>query len=149
MSEAPLPFTTVTEDAIVRLVDTFYAKVRRDPVLGPIFGAAIADTAWPAHLQKMYAFWSSVMLGSGRYKGNPVEVHERVAGIEPALFDHWLDLFEQTAAELFAPAPAEVFAAKARRIAESLRLALFFCPGAPPLPDLRKRNSLAGADIMR
>lgn len=149
MSDAPPRFTAVTEDAIVRLVDTFYARVRRDPVLGPIFGAAIADTAWPPHLQKMYAFWSSVMLGSGRYKGNPVEVHERVAGIEPGLFDRWLDLFEQTAAELFAPVLAEAFAVKARRIAESLRLALFFDPEAPQLQDLRKRNSLAGATIMR
>ena len=94
-----------------------------------MFGAAIADAAWPAHLQKMYAFWSSVMLGSGRYKGNPVEVHERVASIQPSLFELWLDLFEQTAAELFTPDLAEVFAVKARRIAESLRLALFFHPG--------------------
>ena len=149
MSDTPLPFTAVTEATIIRLVDTFYARVRRDPTLGPVFGAAIAEDAWPAHLEKMYAFWSSVMLGSGRYKGNPVEVHERVNGLEASLFEHWLDLFEQTAIELFMPDLAELFAIKARRIAESLRLALFFCPGESRLPDLRKRNSLAGADIMR
>ena len=134
------PFSSIDEAAIVRLVDAFYAKVRADAVLGPIFAKAIADNAWPAHLQKMYAFWSSVMLTSGRYKGNPVEVHQRVAGIQPPLFGNWLDLFEQTAAELFVPPLAEAFAAKARRIAESLRLALFFRPDKPWPDDLRLRQ---------
>ena len=130
MSDVP-PFTAITEATIVRLVDAFYAKVRRDPVLRPLFEHAIAEQAWPAHLQKMYAFWSSVMLTSGRYKGNPVAVHQLVAGIAPPLFATWLDLFEQTAAELFAPDLAEAFAVKARRIAESLRLVLFQRPDAP------------------
>ncbi len=137
------PFTIISEATIVRLVDDFYAKVRRDPVLGPIFARAIADAAWPAHLQRMYAFWSSVMLTSGRYKGSPVAVHERIAGIEPALFGDWLDLFEATAEELFIPELAGEFATRARRIAESLRLALFFHPNEPWPTDLRQRPPLA------
>ena len=124
------------------LVDTFYAQVRRDPVLGPVFNGAIATEAWPAHLRKMYTFWSSVMLTSGRYKGNPVAVHQRVGGMTPALFGNWLDLFEQTAASLFTPPIAEELAARARRIAESLRLSLFFRPDAPWTDDLRQRPRL-------
>jgi hemoglobin len=131
--------TEVTEATIRTLVDTFYERVRRDPVLAPVFESAIADTAWPAHLQKMYAFWSSVMLTSGRYKGNPVAVHQQVGGMAPTLFGRWLDLFERTAAELFVPDVAEAFAVRARRIAESLRLALFFRPDAPWPDDLRAR----------
>ena len=42
-------------------------------MLGPIFNNAIAD--WPEHLEKLTAFWSSVMLTSGRYKGNPMAAH--------------------------------------------------------------------------
>jgi hemoglobin len=132
-------YDEVTEETIRRLVDAFYARVRRDPILAPIFSAAIAENSWPAHLQKMYAFWSSVMLTSGRYKGDPVSVHHKVAGIEPPLFGNWLDLFEATAAELFVPAIAEQFATKARRIAESLKLALFFRADRPWTEDLRRR----------
>lgn len=144
MLEHSPPFAAVTEASIAHLVDTFYAKVRRDPTLGPVFAAAIAESAWPAHLQKMYAFWSSVMLTSGRYKGNPVEVHEHVSGITPELFGAWLDLFEQTAGALFEPALADAFTAKSRRIAESLKLALFFRPDRPWTYDLRNRKSVTG-----
>ena len=132
----------VDEAGIVRLVDAFYARVRRDPALGPVFDAAIAPAEWPVHLAKMYAFWSSVMLGSGRYKGNPVAVHAAVAGLAPELFPRWLDLFEVTAAELFAPAAAQRFADKARTIAESLRSALFFRLDRPWAGDLRARPPL-------
>jgi hemoglobin len=129
----------VTEESIKALVDGFYARVRRDPALGPIFANAIADDAWPAHLEKMYAFWSSVMLTSGRYKGNPVAVHHKVAGIAPPLFGNWRDLFEATAAEIFEPAITDRFAGAARRIAESLKLALFFGADQPWPDDLRRR----------
>src|SRR6185312_8235838 len=70
----------LTEKAIGELVDQFYVKVRADAELGPVFDRAISD--WGPHLATMRNFWSSVMLTSGRYKGNPVAVHRRVAGIE-------------------------------------------------------------------
>ncbi len=131
-------FDEISEATIPPLVDAFYARVRRHPRLGPVFAGAIADGAWPAHLAKMYAFWSSVMLTSGRYKGNPVAVHGAVAGITPDLFPEWLALFEATARDLFAPALAGRFVAKARTIAESLKLALFFRPDRPWPDDLRR-----------
>lgn len=133
----------VTEATIRALVDRFYACVRRDPALQAVFADAIAEDAWPPHLEKMYAFWSSVMLTSGRYKGNPVSVHRKVAGIEPALFANWLDLFEATAADLFIPEVAERFVSTARRIAESLKLALFFRPDQSWPEDLRRRSTVA------
>lgn len=136
-------FERVTEATIKTLVDEFYARVRRDPALGPVFDRAIVPAAWPAHLEKMYAFWSSVMLTSGRYKGNPVGVHRRVAGLVPPLFGNWLDLFEATAADLFVPEIADRFAHAARRIAESLKLALFFRPDRPWTEDLRQRHAVS------
>ena len=50
------------------------ARPRR-PLIGPVFNDAIAD--WPEHLEKLQAFWSSVMLTSGRYKGRPLPAHIR------------------------------------------------------------------------
>jgi hemoglobin len=107
------------------VVDLFYDKVRRDSILGPLFNHAVAD--WPEHLEKLHAFWSSVMLTSGRYKGSPMAAHLRHAGaIEPPMFDRWLQLWRETAREHLAPADAAAIIAKAERIAESLKLALFF-----------------------
>jgi len=137
------PYDTVTECTIKVLVDGFYARVRGDATLAPIFAAAIADDAWPTHLEKMYAFWSSVMLTSGRYKGNPVATHRTVAGIAPPLFGNWLDLFEATASELFIPAIADRFVSSARRIAESLKLALFFRADRAWPEDLRRRSTVS------
>ncbi len=136
-------FNEVTEETIRHLVDAFYVRVLRDRTLGPIFNATIAEGAWPEHLGKMYAFWSSVMLTSGRYKGDPVSTHRHVAGVEQPMFGNWLDLFEATASELFVPEIAERFACKARRIAESLKLALFFRPDRSWPEDLRLRPKLS------
>ena len=120
---------SLTESQIVTLVDAFYAKVRRDDVLAPIFERAIAPDSWPVHLAKMYDFWSSVMLTTGRYKGNPLAVHLRVDGLEAGMFARWLALFRATAEELFAPELAASFREKSERIAESLKLGLFHRPG--------------------
>jgi hemoglobin len=120
----------LSEEAIRQLVDKFYAKVRADVELGPIFERAIADN-WGPHLATMHGFWSSIMLTTGRYKGNPVAIHLRVDGIEPQLFRRWLALFDETCRELFEDDVADAFRAKAERIAESLKLALFYRPDRP------------------
>ena len=115
----------INEAEIQRLVDRFYVKVREDELIGPIFNTAIAD--WREHLEKLGAFWSSVMLTSGRYKGNPMAAHLRHAdSIEPDMFDRWLFLWRETAAEELNPDAAAAVAAKADRIAESLKLGLYF-----------------------
>lgn len=122
----------VTEGAIGQLIDRFYAKARCDAVLAEVFDAAIASDEWPEHLATMRSFWSSVMLTSGRYSGNPVAVHRAVRGLERSMFPRWLQLFEQTAHELFSPETAALFVGKAHRIAASLELAVFHTLGRPP-----------------
>ena len=135
MTSEPL----IGEADIALLVDHFYAKVRRDPIIGPLFNEAVED--WDTHLATLRAFWSSVMLTSGRYKGNPMAVHVRQP-IRPEFFDRWLALWGETAEEVVGEARAVLFRAKANRIAESLKLALFFRPGdAQP----RARQAAAGA----
>jgi hemoglobin len=115
----------IGEDALERLVTLFYARVREDAELGPVFNDAVEN--WQEHLDKLAAFWSSVMLTTGRYKGNPMVAHlKHKARITPDLFQHWLQLWNRTAAEVMAPDAAAALQAKAARIAESLQLALFF-----------------------
>ena len=120
MSGLPL-----SDEALEELVPAFYTRVRADAELGPIFNGAIDD--WPHHLDKLVAFWSSVMLTSGRYKGQPVPAHMKHKDrISPELFDRWLGLWKQTTDDLMAPEAASELQAKAARIAESLKLAMFF-----------------------
>jgi hemoglobin len=120
----------IDEAALERLIPAFYDRVRADADIGPLFNAAVHD--WPEHLEKLVAFWSSVMLTSGRYKGSPVAEHLKYReAITPAMFDRWLAIWADTTNELLAPAAASALQAKAARIAESLQLALFFRLGDP------------------
>ena len=127
------PEQTVSEETIHRLVHAFYAKVRADVGLGPIFERVIGDN-WDAHLEKMCAFWSSVMLTSGRYHGNPMIAHMRLKTVTPAHFERWLTLFRITAQELFEPAVALAFIGRAETIAKSLQLGMFFRTERTPSP---------------
>ncbi len=115
---------TVTESELGRLVDRFYAKVRADDTLGRVFNPAVGD--WAEHLEKLTHFWSSIMLTSGKYHGNPMAAHyKHLARITPEMFARWLELWAETTAEVV-PRAAPELQAKAARIAESLKLALFF-----------------------
>jgi hemoglobin len=133
MSEAvPLGGAAGLDEArLRRFLDHFYAKVRRDEMIGPLFERVIGPE-WGPHLDRIQDFWSSVMLKTGRYNGNPLAVHRRIEGLEPAFFDRWLALFEESAREMLTPELAETFRAKAHLIADSLRLGLYFAPARKP-----------------
>jgi hemoglobin len=113
------------------LVDAFYARIRADSRLGPIFMAHVAD--WEEHSERLTDFWSSLMLGSGRYKGNPFGKHLPFGRtLDAALFERWLELWTEATAEAFEPEIAAEFQRKARRVAESLKTGLLFDPAARP-----------------
>lgn len=111
----------VDEASIKRLVHTFYDRVRRDELIGPIFEAQVED--WPEHLDKLCAFWSNVVLRTGRYQGRPMQKHLRLP-IEPEHFDRWLALFRATATEIMPPDGAAIFIDRANRIADSFELGI-------------------------
>ena len=92
----------ISEEDISRLVPAFYERVRADPLLGPVFDGAIDD--WPLHLEKLKAFWSSVMLGTGRYKGQPMVAHVRHApDMTSDNFSRWMELWRQTSEDVLSP----------------------------------------------
>jgi hemoglobin len=134
--------TGITEAMIERLVRGFYAKVRRDTALAPVFEARITD--WEPHLQRMCAFWSSVALMSGRYHGTPMAKHTPLP-VDADHFDRWLELFEATAGEICPPAAATHFVELARRIAASLELGIAGGQGVMLAPGERFRRNEAGA----
>lgn len=109
-----------SETDITELVHAFYARVRKDPVLSPVFNAHIAEQEWPPHLARMVDFWSSVLCRTGRYSGSPASVHIALPGLSMALFRHWLALFEEVALQHPNRALAEEIIPMSRRMAQSL-----------------------------
>lgn len=120
---ARLHAETGLDDAILnQLVIAFYAKVRDDLLLGPVFEKRISD--WEPHLDRMTAFWSSVALMRGRYRGGaPVPKHVGL-GIGQDHFERWLHLFGETAREICTPIGARHVIGRAELIASSLSIAL-------------------------
>lgn len=115
----------IDEKQLARLIPVFYDRVRADVELGPVFNEMVSD--WPEHLERLVAFWASVMLSAGRYKGSPMAAHVRHnERITPPMFDRWLILWSDVTNEIVPPAGASALQAKAVRIAESLQLGLFF-----------------------
>lgn len=88
-----------TMDDVKLMVDTFYGKIREDELLGEIFNNRIGDN-WPVHLEKMYNFWGSILLGITQYNGRPFPPHAEM-NLEKHHFNQWLNLFFDTLEELF------------------------------------------------
>lgn len=90
---------TKIED-IKLLVDSFYARIRKDDLLKDIFNSRIQDR-WPEHLEKMYRFWQTVLLEEHTYYGSPFVPHARLP-VALQHFDQWVKLFHETVDALFA-----------------------------------------------
>ncbi|MEM9157817.1 MAG: group III truncated hemoglobin [Verrucomicrobiota bacterium] len=110
------------------LVDQFYAKVREDELVGPIFTDKVED--WSMHLPTMYAFWGSILFGKKDYSGNPFAKHSPL-DLEKAHFDRWLELFLGTVDELFEGAKAEHAKSAAKSIAHSFQARMGINPFGP------------------
>lgn len=130
-----MAMTGLDEAVLTDLVHRFYARVRADALLAPVFEARISD--WGPHLERMVAFWSSVALMTGRYHGAPMPAHA-VLPVGWAHFERWLALFRETAAEVCPPEGAAHVIERAERIARSLHMAVEdTARGAARAPALR------------
>lgn len=94
-----------TMEDVRLLVDTFYGRARQDELIGPIFNNTIQDR-WPEHLNKLYSFWQTVLLGEHTYYGAPFPPHS-VLPLQEAHFERWLQLFHKTLDDLFSGPKAE------------------------------------------
>ncbi|MET4133768.1 hemoglobin [Porphyrobacter sp. MBR-155] len=109
----------IDSEFIALLVERFYARIRADELLGPIFLQRITD--WPQHLDKMNRFWRSILHNSGEFSGNPMVKHMAIPRLESRHFEHWLALFYATLSDIETSTQATwLVADKARMIADSL-----------------------------
>jgi hemoglobin len=111
----------IDEALIEKLLRAFYARVRVDPLIGPIFNSRIQD--WEPHILRICDFWSAVMLRTGRYRGQPMRLHLPLP-IDGTHFDRWLEIFERTAFEVCAEEVAGQFVERARTIGRSLEMGI-------------------------
>ena len=112
------PLSELTESSIGELVDRFYARVREDDQIGPIFNNVVES--WDAHLSLLKDFWCTVLFAQRRYKGNPLLAHIHLP-IEDRFFDRWLGLFSEAAGEILTPHAAAIVVGRATQIATNMR----------------------------
>ena len=86
-------------DDIKLFVNEFYARVKADLFIGPIFMETISED-WQPHLNKMYAFWNGALFGVPGFRGNPFAKHAPLK-IGPEHFNRWLEIFFSTIDENF------------------------------------------------
>jgi hemoglobin len=107
-------------DDVKLLVNSFYTKVRENETLAPIFNERIGDR-WPEHLEKMYTFWQTTLLGEHTYFGSPFPPHAQLP-VDSSHFKQWISLFTQTVDELFTGDKAEEAKWRAGKMAEMFEL---------------------------
>ncbi|NHF57746.1 group III truncated hemoglobin [Flavobacteriaceae bacterium TP-CH-4] len=110
------------------LVETFYAKVRSDPKLGPIFNGIITD--WDGHLKLLTDFWDTQLFLKRKYNGNPVAVHQEVDDkmnhtVTPEHFGIWLNLWFATIDELFEGETAWIAKNRAQKMSTMLYMKIY------------------------
>jgi hemoglobin len=116
----PLPTPSLelcSEQEVTRLVHDFYARVREEPRLAPVFTARVHD--WDAHLAQLVDFWSAMLRGTRRFSGAPMPKHMAMDELDRDLFDRWLQLFRQTTAECANPPMQQLADDVATRIADT------------------------------
>jgi hemoglobin len=69
----------------------YYTKVQQDDLIGVIFNKVIENN-WAEHLEKMYRFWQTLLLGDHTYYGSPFAPHAKLP-LRQEHFDRWLQLF--------------------------------------------------------
>lgn len=104
------------------LINKFYAKIRRNELLGPIFNGHIPKEKWPEHLEKLTDFWEMRLFGASGFNGNPSQKHVNVDHnmkhtIAPHHFEQWLQLWFETLDELYEGEVAESAKQMAKQMA--------------------------------
>lgn len=94
------------------LVNSFYAKVKEDELLAPVF----RHVDWPAHLPIMYKFWASMLLGEQSYQGSPFDKHKDLP-VQTLHFDRWVLLFCEAVDEHFTGEKADEAKSRGQHIA--------------------------------
>lgn len=132
------------DQTLVRaVVERFYGLARADEVIGPVFNRVIEAENWPGHLDTITDFWTSMLLGTGRYNGRPMPAHLRIAELEDQHFARWLKIFRHVVEDLCPVEIAALFLDRAERIGHNFRTRLHWMRTGvePDLPFMRAEST--------
>ncbi len=110
------------------LVRTFYKKIRKDKVLGPIFNNSITD--WESHLELLTDFWETQLFLKRKYHGNPITAHQEVDEkinhtVTSEHFGLWLNYWFGTIDELYTGEIAWIAKNRAQKMSTMLFMKIF------------------------
>lgn len=114
--------SSINRENIIRLMALFYSKAMRDDVLGPFFtnelGDDIEDEEWVEHIELLADFWLATLLGEKTYKGNFIGAHIKIANINKESFIQWIQLFSESADEIYVSNTANLFKNKGKLLSQ-------------------------------
>lgn len=86
------PSARIRRPQVRQLVDAFYADVRADALLGPVFAGAL-HRSWPDHLELMTDFWCTALKIERSFHGNVYGRHVVLGGVTREHLLRWLALW--------------------------------------------------------
>ncbi len=114
-----------TREDLEFLLTEFYKIAVVDSEIGHHF----AELDLAAHLPVIVDFWEKVLFGNPVYFGNPLAVHRILHEKSPLKlehFQHWIEIFSETADKIFAGEMTDNAKLRAKMIAHSLNQNLNF-----------------------
>jgi len=117
-----------TREDITSLIHAFYAEVREDKLLGPIFNTMIKD--WDQHLNLLVDFWETNLFFVKKYTGNPLDAHVKADKlndyqINEYHFGIWLNLWFKNIDSLFEGDHAQLAKNRARNMSTFMNMEIF------------------------
>ena len=108
-------------EGLSRLLRHFYADVRQDPLIGPIFNAQIKD--WKHHLEVIASFWETIIGGPSTY-ARPMPMKHLTLRLREKDFERWLFLWQANCRTQLSSDVAKEMIELANHIAHRLRTIL-------------------------
>lgn len=105
------------------IVQGFYERALKDPIIGHIFKEA--DFSLAEHIPVMVSFWETILLDVHTYSGNPMIKHlglHQVAPLTPAHFERWLLLWEEVLRKHFNGTKTDEAVSRAGSIAKMMQI---------------------------
>ena len=108
-------------EGLSRLLRHFYADVRQDPLIGPIFNTQIKD--WKHHLEVIASFWETIIGGPSTY-ARPMPMKHLTLRLREEDFERWLFLWQANCRAQLSGDVAKEMIDLANHIAHRLRTIL-------------------------
>lgn len=117
----------ITKENIMKLMDIFYTKIRKDEHLADIFNAKVGyeDEQWEHHKEKIGRFWRQMLLGEDVFEGQPLKKHLDLPHFPREFFEIWLKLFDDSLKMVYEKEVAQDILMRAQMIAQRFQVAIY------------------------